>query len=115
MRSAKKVYLSLGSNVGDRRQNLERALLELAQPGIHILKRSSIYETEPQDVTDQPWFLNMAVECETRLFPLQLLNALQTIERGLGRVRGADRSAADHVPSTSTFFSSRISKCKPPP
>ncbi len=89
MRSAKKVYLSLGSNVGDRRQNLERALLELAQPGIHILKRSSIYETEPQDVTDQPWFLNMAVECETRLFPLQLLNALQTIERGLGRVRGA--------------------------
>ncbi|MDQ2777707.1 MAG: 2-amino-4-hydroxy-6-hydroxymethyldihydropteridine diphosphokinase, partial [Acidobacteriota bacterium] len=50
--------------------------------------RSSRYETAPQDVIDQPWFLNMAVQCETRLFPLQLLALLQKIERELGRFRG---------------------------
>lgn len=87
MRSAKNLYLSLGSNVGDRRKNIERALLEIEEKEVHILTRSSVYETEPQDVTRQPWFLNMVVECETGLLPLQLLQRLQTIERELGRVR----------------------------
>jgi 2-amino-4-hydroxy-6-hydroxymethyldihydropteridine diphosphokinase len=89
LRAAKKVYLSLGSNVGEREQNLKRALLELQQEQVEIRQCSSLYETEPQDVAEQPWFLNMVVECETGLFPLQLLSALQRIERGLGRVRGA--------------------------
>lgn len=89
MRAAKRVYLSLGSNVGQREENLERALLQLEDERIHILKRSSIYETEPQDVTEQPWFLNLTVECETRLFPIQLLGVVQKIERDLGRARGA--------------------------
>jgi 2-amino-4-hydroxy-6-hydroxymethyldihydropteridine diphosphokinase len=83
------VYLSLGSNVGDRGQNLQSALEELEREQIQVVKRSSLYETEPQDVTEQPWFLNMVAECETRLFPLQLLGAIERIERGLGRVRGA--------------------------
>lgn len=89
MKSAKKVYLSLGSNVGAREQNLERALVELERAELLVLKRSSIYETEPQDVLEQPWFLNMVVEGETRLFPLQLLAAGQQIERAMGRLRGA--------------------------
>lgn len=89
MRSAKRVYLSLGSNLGERADNLQKAVLGLEREQVQILKRSSLYETEPQDVADQPWFLNMVVEGETRLFPLQLLSALQRIERGLGRVRGA--------------------------
>ena len=89
MRSVEQVYLSLGSNLGERAENLERALHALEESEIRVLKRSSLYETEPQDVVAQPWFLNMAVEGETRLLPVQLLHALQRIEGQLGRVRGA--------------------------
>jgi 2-amino-4-hydroxy-6-hydroxymethyldihydropteridine diphosphokinase len=82
-------YLSLGSNVGERRQNLERAMEALEREHVRVVKRSSIFETQPQDVKDQPWFLNMVVEGETRYFPLQLLTVLQRIECELGRVRRA--------------------------
>ncbi len=85
--SSKQVFLSLGSNLGDRERNLTAALDALERESIQITARSSIYETEPQDVVDQPWFLNMVVECETRYFPLQLLAALQRVEREMGRVR----------------------------
>ena len=85
----KKVYLSLGSNLGEREENLHRALAALAQDDIEILAQSSIYETEPQDFPNQRWFLNMVVACETRLLPLQLLRTLQQIERDLGRARNA--------------------------
>jgi len=84
--SVKQVYLSLGSNLGDRHQNLEQAVLELTQQRIEVVKRSSIYETEPQDVPDQPWFLNMVVECRTTCFPIQLLAILKGIERNMGRI-----------------------------
>ena len=80
-------YLSMGSNVGDRQANLSGAIELLAAPDIHIKKISSIYETEPQDLPHQPWFLNQVVEMETTLFPMQLLGRLQKIERELGRVR----------------------------
>ena len=83
------VYLSLGSNLGDREQNLIRAVERLEREQIRVISRSSIYETEPQDVPGQGWFLNMAVGCETRCFPRQLLSLVQSIERELGRVRGA--------------------------
>ncbi|HEY1948737.1 MAG TPA: 2-amino-4-hydroxy-6-hydroxymethyldihydropteridine diphosphokinase [Bryobacteraceae bacterium] len=86
---AKTAYLSLGSNIGERQQNLERALTLLELAGIRIVHSSSIYETEPQDVANQPWFLNIVVECETRFFPLQLLTAVQGVEREMGRKRGA--------------------------
>jgi 2-amino-4-hydroxy-6-hydroxymethyldihydropteridine diphosphokinase len=85
----KRVYLSLGSNVGEREENLDRALRALERDHIHVIAQSSIYETEPQDVVQQRWFLNLAVECETRYFPLQLLGATERIERELGRERGA--------------------------
>ena len=86
--ASKTVYLSLGSNVGNREQNLRRACEALEADHVHVLKRSSIYETEPQDLAEQPWFINIALECETRYFPIQLLSVLQKIERKLGRVRG---------------------------
>ncbi len=54
---------------------------------ISIQRQSSIYETEPQDIEQQPWFLNMVLECETLLLPLQLLNLLQRIEHQGGRIR----------------------------
>jgi 2-amino-4-hydroxy-6-hydroxymethyldihydropteridine diphosphokinase len=84
----RRVYLSLGSNVGEREENLDRALRALERDRIHVLAQSSIYETEPQDVVQQRWFLNQTVECEARYFPLQLLGVTQRIERELGRERG---------------------------
>ena len=85
---SKLVYLSLGSNLGDREACLDRALHALESRGIRITARSSLYETEPQDVADQPWFLNLVVACEAPYFPMQLLSIVQAIERELGRVRG---------------------------
>jgi 2-amino-4-hydroxy-6-hydroxymethyldihydropteridine diphosphokinase len=82
MADRKLIYLSLGSNLGDRAANLQRAVELLS--GVRILRRSSVYETEPVDVLEQPWFLNCVVEAETWLAPRQLLEELQTIERALG-------------------------------
>ena len=80
------VQLSLGSNLGVRRENLEAALARLGQlPETSVTRRSRVYETEPYGVTGQPGFLNMAAEVETELQPLELLDAIQTIERRLGR------------------------------
>jgi 2-amino-4-hydroxy-6-hydroxymethyldihydropteridine diphosphokinase len=85
----RRVYLSLGSNIGDREANLRRAIELLSAEHIPVVKQSSIYETEPQDVPDQPWFYNLVAECETQCFPLQLLSILQGIEREAGRTRRA--------------------------
>jgi 2-amino-4-hydroxy-6-hydroxymethyldihydropteridine diphosphokinase len=79
----KTVYLSLGSNLGDREANLWTAIERLAP-----VRQSPIYETEPVDYLPQKWFLNMVAEIETALFPRQLLARTQKIERELGRVRG---------------------------
>jgi 2-amino-4-hydroxy-6-hydroxymethyldihydropteridine diphosphokinase len=84
----KDVYLSLGSNLGDRPANLHRALAAIDQNGRSIVRQSPVFETEPQDIAGQPWFLNMAVEIETNYFPRQLLKSLQEIERDIGRLRG---------------------------
>ncbi len=88
--AGKRVYLSLGSNLGEREQNLKRALMALERERIQVVMRSSLYETEPQDVAGQPWFLNIVAECETSYFPLQLLCVVERIERELGRKRGAE-------------------------
>lgn len=78
----KTVYLSLGSNVGDREANLRAAIDRLGP-----VRESPIYETEPVDYLNQGWFLNMVVELQTEYFPRQLLARTQKIERELGRVR----------------------------
>lgn len=82
----KTAYLSLGSNVGERRANLERALTALAELG-EVKAVSSFYETEPMERTDQPWFLNCAMALETELMPKQLLAKLLAIEKSMGRKR----------------------------
>jgi 2-amino-4-hydroxy-6-hydroxymethyldihydropteridine diphosphokinase len=82
----KTIYLSIGSNVGDRETHLVRALERLAENDVRVLRTSGVYETEPRDVPDQSWFLNQVVEAETELFPIQLLSRLQKIERALGRL-----------------------------
>ena len=83
----KTVFLSLGSNVGDRDSHLARTLERLASADIRVIRASGVYETEPRDMQDQPWFLNQVVEVETSLFPKQLLTRLQKIEAAMGRVR----------------------------
>ena len=83
----KTVYLSLGSNLGDRAAILDRAIEELNASGVRVTRRSPIYETEPQGFAAQGWFLNAVVEAETALFPQQLLKRVQAIERKLGRKR----------------------------
>jgi len=82
----KLAYLSLGSNLGDRRGNLEEAVRRLGEIG-EITSISSFYETAPVDFTRQPDFLNIVVALETEKMPRQLLHALHDIERGLGRKR----------------------------
>ncbi|MGA3097434.1 MAG: 2-amino-4-hydroxy-6-hydroxymethyldihydropteridine diphosphokinase [Bryobacteraceae bacterium] len=80
-------YLGLGSNVGDREANLRAAIERLGAPDLRVLRVSPVYETEPVDCTEQRWFLNLVVEAETSLFPMQLLARAARIERGLGRIR----------------------------
>jgi 2-amino-4-hydroxy-6-hydroxymethyldihydropteridine diphosphokinase len=82
----KRVYLSLGSNIGDRAANLQSAIEELSRFG-KVAAVSSFYETEPVEVTKQPWFLNCAVSLDTENTPRQLLRALLEIERTMGRLR----------------------------
>ncbi len=84
------IYLSLGTNIGDREANLSGAIGRLKAEAVAVRRESSRYETAPQDVLHQPWFLNMVVECETRLFPMQLLARLLRIEREMGRDRSAN-------------------------
>ena len=87
----KTVYLSLGSNVGDREANLRAAIEQLRSPKIDVKRISSVYETAPVDLEDQPKFLNVVVEIETELFPMQLFSITQRIEQQLGRERRVEK------------------------
>ena len=78
------VFLSLGSNVGDREKNLRVAIAALPNLGVQPKKVSSIYETEPVDLLEQPWFLNCVVEGETTVPPAALLKKLRELERQMG-------------------------------
>lgn len=81
------VYLSLGSNLGDRAGNLAKAVGLLGGEGIRVLRESPRYETAPREVEDQPWFLNSVAEVETDLAPAGLLARVLAIERRMGRER----------------------------
>jgi 2-amino-4-hydroxy-6-hydroxymethyldihydropteridine diphosphokinase len=82
----KLVYLSLGSNVGDRAANLKAAIARLGAFG-EVAGVSSFYETEPVEFAAQPWFLNCAVKLDTEKMPKQLLAGILDIEQGMGRRR----------------------------
>jgi 2-amino-4-hydroxy-6-hydroxymethyldihydropteridine diphosphokinase len=73
--------------MGDRAENITRAIGALASHGVRVTRQSSLYETEPLDVRNQGWFLNCVLEGETDLMPRQLMRALLEIERALGRRR----------------------------
>jgi 2-amino-4-hydroxy-6-hydroxymethyldihydropteridine diphosphokinase len=85
-------YLGLGSNVGDRRENLEKAVAGLTGYGVAVLASSSVYETEPVgEVLDQRDFLNACLRIETALGPEALLEACKAVEHDLGRPEGGVR------------------------
>lgn len=79
------VYISIGSNLGNKENNCLRAIELLEKRGIIVKKRSSIRETEPWGLKDQPPFLNMAIEIETSLKPEELLVLLKDVETEVGR------------------------------
>jgi len=81
-----KVYIGIGTNVGDRGQNIENALAEIAKT-VSIVKKSSIHETKPIDYEDQDDFYNMVIEINTDIPPIDLIIKLQEIEHRMGRVR----------------------------
>jgi 2-amino-4-hydroxy-6-hydroxymethyldihydropteridine diphosphokinase len=87
----KHVFLSLGSNLGDRSGNIRKALTELTVAGIEVRRVSSFYRTEPVEFHQQPWFVNCVAEVATDLLPLQLLKAIQRVERDLGRRRSINK------------------------
>ena len=84
----KSVFLSLGSNLGDRVENIRRALELLPQSGVEIRRLSSLYKTEPVDYHAQAWFVNCVAEAATGLMPMQLLKAVKKVERAMGRRAG---------------------------
>src|ERR1700722_13128984 len=81
------IYLSLGSNKGDRAHYIARAIEALGANGIKVMRQSRLYETEPVETTSKAWFLNCVIEAETELLPPQLMHTLLDIERSLGRRR----------------------------
>jgi len=89
--SSAAVFLSLGSNLGNREEQLESALSALPGEAVKVLKCSSVYRTDPLYVQDQPDFLNMVCEVETQLSAHELLQSCLRIERRLGRVRALDK------------------------
>jgi 2-amino-4-hydroxy-6-hydroxymethyldihydropteridine diphosphokinase len=78
------IYLSLGSNVGDREANLRAAIAALEGAGVRVRRVSSLYETEPVDFLEQPWFLNCVLEGETDAPAQTLLKELRRIEARMG-------------------------------
>jgi 2-amino-4-hydroxy-6-hydroxymethyldihydropteridine diphosphokinase len=85
-------YVGVGSNLGDREGTIRRAVERLREePGIDVLRVSSLVETEPWGYEDQPRFLNGALELRTSLSPRRLLEVLLAVERTLGRTRDGVR------------------------
>jgi 2-amino-4-hydroxy-6-hydroxymethyldihydropteridine diphosphokinase len=83
----RRVYLSLGANLGKRQMQIEQGIVSLEKGGFTVVCRSSFYETEPVDLADQPWFLNLVIAGETDLPPRDLLALCQQIETDAGRKR----------------------------
>jgi 2-amino-4-hydroxy-6-hydroxymethyldihydropteridine diphosphokinase len=82
------VYIGIGSNLGNRERNCLQAMEELFRKGLGATRKSSLYETEPWGVRDQPAFVNMVIGVETDLSPREILSIIKDIERKLGRIDG---------------------------
>lgn len=85
------IFLSLGSNLGDRRRHLKEALRLLNERGVGVVRLSSVYRTQPVDLPDQPEFLNCVCKVRTSLKPLPLLRVCLEVEVRMGRTRGVPK------------------------
>ena len=94
--AASLAILGLGSNVGDRHSQLQRAIGDLASSRLEVVQTSSLYLTEPVDYPDQPWFLNQALLVRTRLSPYRLLACCLEVEEALGRQRRLPKGPSSH-------------------
>jgi 2-amino-4-hydroxy-6-hydroxymethyldihydropteridine diphosphokinase len=82
-----RVYLALGSNLGDRENYLRSGIRGLANRGVESIRPASLYSTAPREILDQPWFLNTAIEGNTTLDPDELLAACLDVEHENQRIR----------------------------
>ena len=81
------IYLAMGTNIGDLHKNIQDAINILNEAGITVIKQSKKYITTPMYNIDQQSFLNLAIECQTHLSPLELLKQLKSIESNMGRIK----------------------------
>ncbi len=79
--------IAIGTNLGNKKKNIETAIKKIAQKGINVTKQAKFYETAPYGYMEQPAFLNTAIEIKTDLSPKKLLDTLLKIENEMGRVR----------------------------
>ena len=93
------VYLSLGSNLGDRRENIRLAIEKIGERVGEVVRQSSLYETEPWGFESENRFVNAAVKVMTTLSPMEVLRATQQIERELGRKKKSQSPDAQHPAS----------------
>lgn len=103
----KTVYLSLGSNLGDRAANLRTAIQKLSEIG-DVMAVSSFYETEPVEAAPQPWFLNCAVRLNTEKMPRQLIAAILSLEQSMGRHRRGQEKAPRTIDIDILLFGSSV-------
>lgn len=103
----KTVYLSLGSNLGERQQNLDAAIERLRTLG-EVAAVSGFYETEPVEMVHQPWFINCAVMLRTHKMPRLLLSAVMEIERSLGRRRTGPEKGPRSIDIDILLFGSSV-------
>lgn len=109
---AHQVYIGIGSNVGNKRENFFEAVTRLAKlPDTRVLKESSLYESEPLGDAKE-WYVNGAVEIETRLKPDMLLKKLKNIERSMGRKKVKKRWGARVIDLDIVLYDSAVVKKK---
>ena len=105
---SERIFVGLGSNLGDRRNYLEEAITRLAQPpDVQVVARASLYETEPVGLGRQPWFLNTVVELRTTRPPRALFQLCQRIEAELGRVK-RERWGPREIDLDLLFYGERV-------
>lgn len=102
-------YLSIGSNIGDKRANCLMGIDALVSSNhIRLIARSRIYQTDPVDFLEQDWFINLAISIETTLEPAELMNELQQIEESAGRKRGPIRFGPRILDMDLLLFEDRV-------
>jgi 2-amino-4-hydroxy-6-hydroxymethyldihydropteridine diphosphokinase len=107
--AATTVYLSVGSNMGEKRRHCEKGLALVAANEALVMGRiSPYYRTAPVDFTDQDWFVNAVAEAQTTLEPPALLDALQQVEHALGRRRNGTRFGPRVLDLDILFFGARV-------